>query len=191
TQTDNGRVKIVHYSSDNLVIPLVNDILSTDLSGSTCVLTRKNDEAEQVTGLLLKRGMSASLIQDISTFDLYNLCEIRHFINLLERDDAVPVIDDEAWHTAKRRLENAFRSSSKLEICLAIIKDFESTNPKRKYLSDFDVFVRESKLEDFYNDSGETIFVSTIHKAKGKEFDNVFLLLQDVTYVTDEVKRQL
>ncbi len=46
-------------------------------------------------------------------------------------------------------------------------------------------------LEDFFNENGETIFVSTIHKAKGKEFDNVFLMLENFNPTTDEAKRQL
>jgi ATP-dependent DNA helicase RecQ len=78
-----------------------------------------------------------------------------------------------------------------LEICTNIIKDFEETNPKKKYKSDLEVFIRESRLEDFFNDSGETIFVSTIHKAKGKEFDNVFLMLENFIPTTDEARRQL
>lgn len=84
-----------------------------------------------------------------------------------------------------------FKQSSKIEICNNIIKDFEVTNPKKKYKSDLEVFIRESKLEDFFNENGETIFVSTIHKAKGKEFDNVFLMLENINPATDETKRQL
>lgn len=33
--------------------------------------------------------------------------------------------------------------------------------------------------------------MSTIHKAKGKEFDNVFLMLEGVNQLTDEFRRQL
>jgi ATP-dependent DNA helicase RecQ len=62
---------------------------------------------------------------------------------------------------------------------LNLIRDFEDCNPKKKYKSDFETFVRESKLEDFYNENGETVFVSTIHKAKGKEFDNIFIMLDN------------
>ena len=36
-----------------------------------------------------------------------------------------------------------------------------------------------------------TIFVSTIHKAKGKEFDNAFIILENFNPATDEAKRQL
>jgi ATP-dependent DNA helicase RecQ len=51
--------------------------------------------------------------------------------------------------------------------------------------------VKESGFEDFIHPHGETIFVSTMHKAKGKEFDNVFLLLNSYNPVTDEKKRLL
>ena len=46
-------------------------------------------------------------------------------------------------------------------------------------------------MEDFFNDNGETIFVSTIHKAKGREFDNVFLMLENFSPATDDARRQL
>jgi len=78
-----------------------------------------------------------------------------------------------------------------LDVCNNLIKQFEESNSNKKYKSDFEVFVRESKLEDFYSETGETIFVSTIHKAKGKEFENVFIMLDDFSSATDEAKRQL
>ena len=53
---------------------------------------------------------------------------------------------------------------------------FEQTN-KAKYMSDFREFVFESSVEDFCDVSGADVVVSTIHKAKGKEFDDVYMLL--------------
>lgn len=190
-QNDNGKIKIVHYQSGNLINPVVQDILSTGLSGITCVLTKTNEEALQIAGLLLRNNVQAKLIQSNESFNLYNLNEVRFFLNQVNLDDEVRTISDEVWANAKRELKNRFSNSSKLEICNNIIKDFEITNPKKKYKSDLDVFIRESKLEDFFNENGETIFVSTIHKAKGKEFDNVFLMLENFILATDEIKRQL
>jgi len=190
-QTDNGKIKLVKYQSANLVTPLVNDILSTDLKGSTCVLTKTNEEALQITGLLLKNGMQAKLIQTSDSFNLYNLAEVRFFLSKLNLADDVFVISDDVWNEAKLELTNRYLNSTKLEICNNIIKDFEETNTKKKYKSDLEVFIRESKVEDFVTHNGETIFVSTIHKAKGKEFDNVFLMLEDFNPSTDEANRQL
>jgi ATP-dependent DNA helicase RecQ len=190
-QTDNGQIKVVSYHSDNLIEPLVRDILATELTGSTCVLTKTNEDALQITGLLLKNRMQAQLIQSNDGFSLYNLVEVRFFLGQLNLADDVFIIADEVWANAKRALTDRFRSSSRLDVCNNLIRDFEATNPKRRYKSDLDVFIRESKLEDFFNDNGETIFVSTIHKAKGKEFDNVFLMLENFQSATDEAKRQL
>lgn len=190
-QIDNGKIKLVRYQSKNLITPLVKDILNTGLTGTTCVLTKTNDEALQITGLLLRQGMKAKLIQTNDSFSLYNLLEVRYFLSQLNLADDVYIISDDVWGKAKRELTNNFKNSSKFDICTNIIKDFEETNPKRKYKSDLDVFIRESKLENFFTENGETIFVSTIHKAKGKEFDNIFLILENFNLATDEGKRQL
>ena len=190
-QNDNGKIKIVRYQSENLIHPLVKDILSTGLSGTTCVLTKTNEEALQITGLLLKNNIQAKLIQSNDGFSLYNLNEVRYFLSHLNLADDVYTISDEVWLNAKREVVNQYRHSTKLEVLGNIIKEFETSNPKRKYKSDLEVFIRESKLEDFYNENGDTMFVSTIHKAKGREFDNVFLMLENFNPASDEDRRQL
>jgi ATP-dependent DNA helicase RecQ len=176
-QNDNGKIRIVRYRSLHLIMPLVNDLLSRGLAGSTCVLTRTNEEALQITGLLVKSGLQAKLIQSNDGFNLYNLLEVRFFLEQLNLAEDVYMISDDVWVNAKRKLVDEFGGSPNSELCINLIKDFEATNPKYKYKSDLEIFIRESKLEDFYGERVETIFVSTMHKAKGREFDNVFLML--------------
>ncbi|MBK3519892.1 RecQ family ATP-dependent DNA helicase [Carboxylicivirga marina] len=189
--TEMGRIKVVRYSGSHLIEPLVKDVLSTDLRGTTCILTHTNSEALQITGLLLHKGIPAKLIQSNDGFSLYNLIEVRFFIEQLYFSDDKYTISETTWKSAKRKLWNKYKESSKIDICVNLIKDFELSNPKMKYQSDFEVFVRESKLEDFINTNGETIFVSTIHKSKGKEFDNVFLMLNNIKPNNDAKKREL
>ena len=190
-QPDNGKIKLVRYDDGNLIVPFVHDLLKTELSGTTCALTRTNDEALQVAGLLLRNRMSARLIQSNDGFNLFNLDEVRYFLGQPGLTGNVVNITDEAWENAKRALAERYRRSTKYELCRNLIRDFETANPKIKYKSDLEVFIRESKLEDFYGENGETILVSTIHKAKGKEFDNVFMLLEDFNPSTDDAKRLL
>lgn len=190
-QQESGHVKIVHYRSNHLITPLVNDILNSNLKGTTCVLTKTNDEALQITGLLIKNGIQARLIQTNDGFSIYNLEEIRFFLKHLKLNEESFIINQEVWEEAKKELLRTYSNSSKLQICKNIITDFEATNPLKKYKSDLEVFLHESKLEDFFNENGETIFVSTIHKSKGREFDNVFLLLEGLALSNNQIKRQL
>lgn len=203
-QKDNGVIKIVRYKSNNLITPLVDDIMSTDLSGTTCVLTATNDEAVKVAGLLVNRGMPAKLIQSEEGFKLYDLQEVRYFMGLLDVDNPSPVIGADDWEEAKRKLKGRFggnrqsgsllsglTANPNLELCLNMIKNFEEANPKLKFRSDLETFIRESRLEDFYEERGETILVSTMHKAKGREFDNVFIMLDGYKPDSGEAVRVL
>jgi ATP-dependent DNA helicase RecQ len=110
---------------------------------------------------------------------------------MLYLDEGSYTISDDVWDNAKRKLRDKFKNNLNFEIVANIIKDFEATNLRIKYKSDLEIFIRESKLEDFAGENIETIFVSTIHKAKGREFDNVFLVLDKFNLGTDEAKRQL
>jgi ATP-dependent DNA helicase RecQ len=186
-----GKLTVIHYQSTNLITPVVDKLLDHDLSGSTCVLTKTNDEALQLCGLMLKNGLKAKLIQSNEDFSLYNLAEVRFFLGQLYSHADTYLIQDELWEFAKRELERRYHKSDKLDICLSLIRDFEGSHPKKKYKSDWEVFLLESKLEDFHRANQETILVSTIHKVKGKEFDNVVLLLENFRAQTDADKRLL
>ena len=190
-QRDNGMIKLVKGQNDELITPLVEDLLATDLSGTTCILTRTNEEALQIAGCLNHKDMPAKLVQTNDGFSLFNLREVRFFLNRLNLTDDIFIIGDDVWEQAKRDLINTFARSTKLDICANLIKDFEVTNPKQKYKSDLDAFIKESKLEDFVHGSGQVILVSTMHKAKGKEFDNIFIMLTGYGGSSDEDKRLL
>ena len=190
-QQEIGKIKICCYEYDRLVVPLVKDILDTPLIGTVCVLTKTNEEALQITGLLVKNGIPARLVQTNDDFNLWYLAEIRFLFEQFNTGDQAHVITNEVWESAKRKAAAVYKNSDNWLICENLIRDFETTNPRQKYKSDLEVLVRESKLEDFYQHSRETIFVSTIHKAKGKEFDNVFLMLENLPPLTDDLKRQL
>lgn len=58
-------------------------------------------------------------------------------------------------------------------------------------MSDWRIFIEESRLENFYHVETGGIFVSTIHKAKGREYDSVFVYLDNPKYQTDDEKRVL
>lgn len=186
-----GQIRVSRYANGNLVTPFVKTMTGGDLSGSACALTRTNDEALQVAGLLSTAGFPVKLIQSNDQFRLNDLLEVRAFVGLVKGDSPAPLVDEEHWESAKRQVRRQFDRSTALDVFDRVIRAFESVNRERRYVSDLTAFIRESRMEDFYGEMGETIFVSTIHKAKGKEFDNVFLLLDGFRLGNEEQKRQL
>jgi ATP-dependent DNA helicase RecQ len=188
-QKENGKIKIVECKNKNVIQSIIDDIIATPLLGSICVLANTNEEVLEIAGLLSMRDRAVKIIQSNDEFKLFDIAEIRYFHNNLGES---AVVLDETWEEAKRKLNIKFKNTKGLEIAENIIMDFEQTNSQIKYKTDFEIFLLESKLEDF---SGKylsnTIFVSTMHKAKGKEFDNVFIVLNNFYANTDERKRLL
>lgn len=189
-QNESGTVQIIHHTSKFLFDAVADNIEATYKRGKECVLTTKNDEALQMMGTLLKRGIRAKLIQSLDGFSLYNIAEIRFFLKQIDKELKTPVISPSLWKTAKQQVLSTYSDSSCIENMKNLFTKFE-TIYNIKYRSDLEEFIKESNYEDFYDDDKETIYVSTIHKAKGREFDSVYMLLNNVSANTDEEKRKL
>ena len=186
-----GDVQITHHTCANMEEAVVNELLATYKNGKACVLTNTNDEALRILGLLLKHGKRAKLIQSLDGFRLYNLLEIRVFLKAIDRNLHSPVISDDIWKNAKKELFSNYHNSACIDNVRRLILDFEATHSV-KYRSDFEEFLNESKFEDFYDEQDqEVIYVSTIHKSKGREFDNVYMMLKNSAGKTDAERRAL
>ena len=192
-QQKDGAVQIIRHTGGNLEQAVAEHVARTYHGGSACVLTNTNDEALRVAGLLTRRGIRAKLIQSMDdSFRLYNLAELRFFLKAVDgRQGAAPTISNEVWDKAKQDLRDTYSDSACLENCLNLLADFEQVNSDGKYRSDLQEFIMSSQYGDFYSDDLETVFVSTIHKAKGREFDSVYLLLDQFSLRDDADRRKL
>lgn len=119
-------------------------------------------------------GIHATVAQSMGGFRFCNLAELRYFMKQLAVSDGIS-ISTELWNEAKRRTLEVYAESKCLEIMRHFFEDFEAIH-KVYYRSDLREFIMESNLEDFIAVDGRSIFVSTIHKAKGREFDTVYLM---------------
>lgn len=185
-----GEVKLIKHSGDNMEIALVDDLLSAGAEGTTCILTNTNQEALLILGILKQRHIPAKLIQSMDGFDIYDIAEIRYFLKKLSADRSSPIISNEQWDSAVEALRGQYGDSACLPIVLNILHTFEETT-KKKYRTDFEMFLHESKIEDFYTNEKGVVTVSTMHKSKGREFDNVYMLLSKADMRSDEEKRKL
>ena len=185
-----GEVKLIKHSGANMETALAEDMLSADTKGTACILTNTNQEALLILGILKQRNIPAKLIQSIDGFDMYDIAEIRYFLKMLDKENTSPVISNDQWDSAVEALQERYGSSLCLPIIMNIIHTFEETNEK-KYRTDLEMFLHESRIEDFYANEQGTVTISTMHKSKGREFDNVYMLISNVNMGSDEEKRKL
>ncbi|MBQ4421038.1 MAG: RecQ family ATP-dependent DNA helicase [Bacteroidales bacterium] len=182
------QMPIVSVRKDKGFVGLCSEF-NIKTSGTTAVLTLTNEQTLQVAHLLRKQGKHVRLIQSMDGFRFINLAEVRYFFKQLGKSENVR-ITTEQWEEAKRRTEEAYATSSCLGALKQFFADFEATH-KTYYRNDLREFVLESSIEDFVAADKDTVFVSTIHKAKGREFDTVHLLSGEIRNADSERLRTI
>lgn len=163
--------------------------LNSQSSGTSAVLTVTNEQTLQIAHMLRQCGKHVRLIQATDGFRFVNLAEVRYFFKQLGQSDDGTVSQDQ-WGRAKRRTEETYATSKCLNAVRQFFADFEATH-KTYYRSDLREFALESSIEDFVATEDNTVFVSTIHKAKGREFDTVHLLLGSIREMDADMLRAI
>lgn len=175
---EDGWVEVTRHQSKYMYQPLVENLLRNKDKGTSCVLTQTNEEAVILVALLRKHGVNSKMIQSMDGLRFCNMAEMRYFLKYIDKRIKTPLITEDLWEEAKQRTFSTYDRSRSLVYVKRCVEQFEQTNGT-KYFSDFKEFVFESSVEDFCDVSGTDVVVSTIHKAKGREFDDVYMLISD------------
>lgn len=197
-RNDTGSVRLVSHTSEHfeeaLVKGIISDLSCGKLSGSCAVLTNTNEEAFTLCAMLKKTGVAVSLIQSQKSVGVANLAEVRALLKYMtaqmhgqKRASVRLFADAEQW------LKASYGASIWLDNVLRLIESFTAVLPAEGffYLADFEEFLRESVLEDTFERTASSIVVSTIHKAKGREFDHVYILYASRSFEDDDARRKL
>ena len=209
---ENGEVKIVKHPYEiqekrvYMYQPILEDVIrlqtsnnqkatdgSSDKKNETiCILTQTNEEAVIMLALLHSHSFNAKLVQSMDGLRFWNLAEVRYFLKKIDqslKETKSPIIPDDIWEVAKHQTYQKYATSQALPYLRRSLQIFEQTN-RAKYYSDLREFVFESSVEDFCDITESDIVVSTIHKAKGHEFDHVLMLITHPEHPTDEILRR-
>lgn len=186
-----GEVYLNKYKDQNIEQALITDLLRHfNTEDTICILSNTNEECLKLASLLKRSKIPFKLIQANDGFQLYDLAEIRYFLKQIDSDGDHSRIPNSAWDHSKEKLLKRYQRSTCLENCIRLLDDFRQINPDL-YRSDLDEFIRESHYDDFYQNDKGMIFLSTIHKSKGREFDQVYLWMNNETLANDEAKRKV
>ena len=168
------------------------DASSRKKNETISILTQTNEEAVIMLALLHCHGIKAKLVQSMDGLRFWNLAEVRYFLKKIDqgiKETKSPIIPDDIWETTKQQTFQKYATSQALPYLRRSLQIFEQTN-RAKYYSDLREFVFESSVEDFCDISKSDIVVSTIHKAKGHEFDHVLMLITHPEHPTDDILRR-
>ena len=168
------------------------DASSRKKNETISILTQTNEEAVIMLALLHSHGIMAKLVQSMDGLRFWNLAEVRYFLKKIDqgiKETKSPIIPDDIWEAAKQQTLQKYATSQALPYLRRSLQVFEQTN-RAKYYSDLREFVFESSVEDFCDISKSDIVVSTIHKAKGHEFDHVLMLITHPEHPTDDILRR-
>ena len=168
------------------------DASSRKKNETISILTQTNEEAVIMLALLHGHGIKAKLVQSMDGLRFWNLAEVRYFLKKIDqgiKETKSPIIPDDIWEAAKQLTVQKYATSQALPYLRRSLQIFEQTN-RAKYYSDLREFVFESSVEDFCDISKSDIVVSTIHKAKGHEFDHVLMLITHPEHPTDDILRR-
>lgn len=186
-----GHIKVTKYNENNFIMPFVDDLLKSNLKGTTAILTLTNEEAIKIAGILNKKGAKAELIQSINRVNAFNLFEIREFYNILEAKVKISNnrITDNLWIETYKIFSERFKDLKDYQEYRLILNKFKETSGDNPFIEDFRLYLIETNLGDFYVKA--PFIVSTLHKSKGKEFDNVFIYYDTNKFLEDEDLRVL
>ncbi len=187
-----SKIRLVKYTTSFLEKSLADMVIADNFDGTRAILVRTNKQALMLKTFLNECNQKTRLINGLEGFSLDHLFELRTFTEFLkQRTNDAGIIFNKEWNDAKDHLKSKHHSSIHMGICLEIIMKFEINYDKHKQLIDWYEYIREIKMEDSINADANAIIIATMHKAKGKEFDHVYLLLEDYNFNSAESKRVL
>tara|TARA_R110002033_G_scaffold167528_1_gene206728 strand:+ start:3029 stop:7843 length:4815 start_codon:yes stop_codon:yes gene_type:complete len=185
-----SNIKLIRYRASHLEKSLAERVVQDNYNGTRAILVRTNKQALMLNTFLKELGQKTRLITGLEGFSLDHLFELRTFTNHLKQNiNDAGLIFNNQWDEAKAYFITEHNLSIHFKICLDIIEKFDLNFNKQKQIIDWYAYIREIKMEDAIDADSNVIIIATMHKSKGKEFDHVYMLLEDYDFSKIESKR--
>ena len=170
-----GEVIIVNCDSQYLQQPAVEEVKKhLEVKKSLAVLAFSNDEVADIYALLYDENIAVNYLLNSNGFRLSSLVEIRSLDTLLKDKELNENLLWESYEKVKQRYSGSKNLTILYKIVKGFIDDHEIYTP-----SLWHIYLDEISSEQLVF-TYDKVLISTIHKAKGKEFDTVVLVIYEM-----------
>ncbi len=178
-----GEVIIVNCNSQYLQQPAVEQVKEhIEAKKSLAVLAFSNNEVADIYALLHGENIAVNYLLDNDGFKLSSLVEIRFLDTLLKDKELNENLLWESYEKVKQRYSGSKNLTILYKIVKGFIDDHEVYTPSLWY-----IYLDEISSEQLISTYNK-VLVSTIHKAKGKEFDTVVLVAHKMILNDDFIR---
>jgi len=171
---------------------LIEKVIGNNRTQTLAILTRTNDQALILQSLLLERGIPVRLVQQHEGYRVRDILEVKAFTHWLKdkAEKGTGRIKEEDWEEQILKLKEKYARSTALDAVLRVIEHYRKSH-KYLFKSEWLEYISEIRTQDLQPTETGTIWLSTMHKAKGKEFDSVYLYLDNLQLRSPEDYRLL
>ncbi len=173
-----GEVHLHYYKDPNFLAEVRPFIQESD-SKSIAVIAHENEQVLSLFSILKEDScLDVSYLLKNEGFKLSMLDEINSFTNFIESNlsSENKIINQKLFDDARSHIKNEYAESGKLLVALGHIAEFEEKH-ELLTLSLWNTYAYEVNVEELESVQSKVV-VSTIHRTKGKEFDEVHVILQ-------------
>jgi ATP-dependent DNA helicase RecQ len=180
-----GEIHLINYKDTSYIQNIVNQVIE-DESETIAILSRNNDEVLTIYSQLIANGVKAKYITSKDGFSLGNLIELQEFLSFWQQNNL---------EESREKFDIKYKTSKNYRLANNVIENFineyeEDIESSQKYfVTFFEEYLKDIEFEEFEYSKVDVI-VSTMHKAKGKEFDSVYLCM-DENFIKDDYEKRL
>jgi ATP-dependent DNA helicase RecQ len=171
-QTKNkGKIEFIHTTSKHLIQPTIDICKNSELIGTTIFLAHTNNEVISLYSHLKELGFEVTYLLDNVGYKIKNLIEIYEFNEMIQLEE---MMNEDTLYKILQDIKAKYHASKNFKYIQKVVKIFIESNDILT-LSIWNEFLDE--LEMSMLEEKASFNISTIHKAKGREFDNVVMML--------------
>lgn len=169
----NGSIYLTKYPNGHYFYGVLDQIKRSQ-SSNIAVLAKSNEEVLTLYSMLIDAGIKVNYITGSNEFSLGKLVELQDFFTSWQQGGNLSL----ARKDSDKKYQKSSNNALKNQVIDKFEKNYEQEIKQNYGLRLFEQYLAEIESDEFSRNESK-VMVSTMHKAKGKEWDEVHICLKN------------